>query len=1086
MSETLPPVLPEHLTAFEAYFTSHAQRRLWVLQEMHPDSTAYSLPGAILLEGPFDIDAFRGALQDLVDRHEILRTTFAVVGDQVCQRVHTFAPVALEEIDLRREPNPRSAATLRIAEDAAQPFDLRQGPLFRAMLLRLADTSHVFAYNLHHIITDATSQMILVRELNFLYGARASRTLRQLPPLHLQYKDFAAWQNEALDGPEVASHRDYWLAKFGGDLPELELATDFPRPPVKTFSGRCLVRTWKPELLDALERFARRENATLFLVLTALVRAQLFRYTEQNDIIIGCPVAGRDEPELENQIGIYTNTLALRQMVRAGDTFRAVLERERENFFEAYDHQLYPFDQLVSTLKLRRDVSRAPLFEVSVHLENIDVAELQLGALRVTDFPVEVSSAKLDLSYDFAANSRGLHCHLIYNTDLFREERVLAMQGHLRQLAEAILGDPTQRIESLTMLTRSERAGIVRGFNGEVRSRSEASIPELFEAEARRQPGAQAVVCGEHWLAFAELNARANQLAHYLLAEGVGLETRVGACLPRSVDWIVAVLAILKAGGVYVPLNPAEPLGRVAEILGDAQPPVIITVSDLEDRLPSYFGRVINLDLQWEDEIALASSENPGASPGPRNGAYLIYTSGSTGKQKGVLVEHRGFTHMIRDQIERFGVHADDRGLQFSNISFDASIYELFLALLAGACVVPVPRDVAAEAEAFSRFLERHGITMATLPPSFLRTIGSQTVAPLRLLITAGEAAAPEICLKAARTGRCVNAYGPTEVSVCAACHLVKADSDYRFGVPIGRPVGGSDLYVLDASLNPMPIGVPGELCIGGAGLARGYLNRPDLTAAAFVPDPFGPNPGSRLYRTGDLARWRSDGEIEFLGRKDSQVKVRGHRIELGEVEAALNRLPGVRETVATVRAAPDGSQRLMAYVTASNGPIAESALRAQLRDKLPDSFIPDIIVELATFPLTAAGKIDRKSLPAPESAVSGVAVQMEPRSNVERVLVDIFAGVVGRKQVGLRESFFDLGGNSLMATQAVSRIRKLLRVELSVPVLFESPSIEELAARLLDDEQTPGQMEKIATALLKFENLSKEERANLLARARE
>jgi amino acid adenylation domain-containing protein len=495
---------------------------------------------------------------------------------------------------------------------------------------------------------------------------------------------------------------------------------------------------------------------------------------------------------------------------------------------------------------------------------------------------------------------------------------------------------------------------------------------------------------------------------------------------------------------------------------------------------------VICLDLQWEDEIAFASSENPAAVGGPRNGAYLIYTSGSTGKPKGVLVEHHGFTQMIRDQIERFGVRADDRGLQFSNISFDASIGELFLALLVGACVVPVPREVAADAEAFLRFLERHRITMATLLPSFLRSVGYQAVAPLRLLITAGEAAAPEICLEAARTGRCVNAYGPTEASVCAAYHWVKVDSDYRFGVPLGQPVGASQLYVLDASLNPMPIGVPGELCIGGTGVARGYLNRPDLTGAAFVPDPFGRNPGSRLYRTGDLARWRPDGEIEFLGRKDSQVKVRGHRIELGEVEAALNRLSGVRESVAMVRPGPDGSQRLMAYVIATNGPIAESALRAQLRGKLPDSLIPDLIVELATFPLTAAGKIDRKALPAPESAGRVAAAPIEPRCNVERVLAGIFASVVGRKHVGLRDSFFDLGGNSLMATQTVSRIRDLLRVELSVPVLFESPSIEELAARLLRDEQIPGEMEKIATALLKFEKLSKEERANLLARVRE
>jgi amino acid adenylation domain-containing protein len=1080
-------ISPTCFTGPEAYAASHAQRRLWVLQEMNPSLAAYNICGAILLDGSLDAAAFATALQDLVDRHESLRTTFAARGDQLCQLVHLEAAVAFEEVDLSSTPDPHSAARQLIAHDFAQPFNLSRGPLFRAKLLHLAAGSHVFSYNFHHVITDDTSQMVLVRELSALYSARARRMPNPLPPLEFQYKDFTAWQNEELTGPDAARHREYWLDKFAGELPILELATDFPRPAIKTFAGRTFAALWEPEFLYRLEQFARTEKATLFLVLLALVRVQLFRYTNQNDIVIGTPVAGRDLHELENQIGFYANTLPLRQYVRAGDSFCALLEREKESFAEAYDHQLFPFDQLVSDLNVRRDLSRAPVFEVSVHLRNIDVAELQLGSLRISEFPIKTSSAKLDLSYDFIADATGLHCGLTYNIDLFRVERVRAMHSHLRRLAEEVLRNPQQRIDRLTMLTQEEQAQILTGFNPAKVSWPETTIVEMFEAEVTRHPAAEAVACDETRLTFAELNARANRLANYLINQGVGLESRVGVFLERSVDWLVALLAVMKAGAVYVPLNSSYPLDRLAQLLADARPPVILTNSDLEDHLPVYFARAINLDLEWEDQIATASPDNPALPLLPRNGAYLIYTSGTTGKPKGVLVEHGGFTNMICDQIERFCIRGDNRALQFASVSFDASMYELFLALLAGVCIVPIPRSASSEGDSFLRFLETERITISTLPPSFLRTVGTRALGPMRLLITAGEAAAADICTEIARTGRCINAYGPTEASVCVSCHAVSADGDYRAGVPIGRPISNDQVYILDAALNPVPIGIPGELCVGGAGLARGYLDQPDLTANVFRPDPFGPNPGGRLYHTGDLARWLPNGEIEFLGRKDQQVKVRGHRIELGEVETALNQLPDVREAIVTVRAGPDGNQRLVAYVVAASSPLSIPALRIQLLNVLPESSTPDVFVEVSAFPLNAAGKIDRKLLPALESARgSDTAAPVEPRTDLERVLAGVFAKVLGLAKVGIHDSFFDLGGNSLMATQAVSRIRDLLRVDLSVPTLFESPGIEELAARLLREQAVPDRLEKVARVVVRYQSLSEEEKSAVIARARE
>jgi amino acid adenylation domain-containing protein len=1081
MSLTPFPDAIEALTTPQAYAASHAQRRLWTIAEMSPGSAEYALPGGLLLDGWFDRTAVRAALDALVERHESLRTTFDVLRGVVCQFVHSQAHAALEEIDLRHESDPAAAARKLADVEARRPFDLRRGPLFRVTLLTLADDRCVLLYNLHHIITDEFSNGVVIRELSLLYAAFGSGRPSPLPALELQYKDFAAWQNEHLTGREAEEDKQYWLQKFAGALPVLDLATDFPRPPVRTSSGASVLRTWEPTFLGRIEEFGRERNVTLFLVLVAVVRIHLFRSSGQEEIVIGVPVSSRDDSELEDQIGFYVDTLALRHFMRPWDTFDAVLEREKETFAEAFDHRLYPFDQLVSDLQMPRDASRTPVFQVSVQLQDAAVSGIELGHLRISDFSPGVTHAKLDLSYGFTRDETGLHCSLIYSADLFRAERAEAMLTQLRCLVENAIRAPGARIDRLEMLSEQDRRTVLCAFNETEVSRSEATIVSLFETCAASHAEAPAVIEDERTLTYSQLDAQANRLAHYFIQEGLGLESRVAVFLERSIDWVTVVLGILKAGAVYVPMDPASPRARLAQMLQDARAAAIVTTCALLKRLPSSATRVICLD----QESLSASPNNPSLRLSEASVAYVIYTSGSTGAPKGVVIEHGGFANMIRDQIERLGVGREDRVLQLASVSFDASIWELFVALLAGACVVPIPRAVSLDHEEFRRFLAEHGVTLTVLLPSFLRSIGLQALSSLRLLVTAGEAAASNISREFARTRPCFNIYGPTEASVAAACHAIIPEKDYPFGIPIGRPLSNYRTYVLDPAMNPVPVGVRGELYLGGAGLARGYHDRPALTAASFVPDPFAVRPGGRLYRTGDLVRWNAEGELEFLGRADHQVKVRGRRIELGEVEAALNRLTGVREAVATVCMGTDGNQRLVAYLVPENGRLAAAALRVELGKTLPSGLVPELFVQLPAFKLNTAGKIDRRALPAPEVSAPEIAAGAAPRTDLERVLAGVFGWATGVSQFGIRDSFFDLGGNSLMATQAMSRIRDLLRVEISVTAFFESAGVEELAARLLADAPAPERLEKIAAAVIKFDNLPEEERAAMLAQAR-
>jgi amino acid adenylation domain-containing protein len=1065
----------------QAYAASHAQRRLWTIEQMSPGSPEYTLPSGLLLEGNLNREALRAALNALVERHESLRTTFDVLRGEVCQFVHSQARVALEEIDLRRELD-AAAAARHIAESyALRPFDLRRGPLFRVTLLTLADDRFVLFYNLHHIIADEYSVGLIARDLSALYAACCSGRPKALPALDLQYKDFAAWQNERLADTEALEHKHYWLQKFSGALPVLEIATDLPRPRLRTPASANALLTWEPAFLRKVEAFARKRNVTVFLVLAALVRVHLFRCSGQGDIVVGVPASNRDDSELEHQIGLYVDTFALRQSVSPADGFASVLDREQQTLTEAFDNSLYPFDQLVNDLRIARDPGRTPVFQVSMQLQDAQATSGELDGLRISDFPFSVPHAKFDLSYMFRVDDAGLRCFLIYSTDLFRSDRADAMLGQLRCLAEAAIQAPEERIDRIDMLSERERHTLLHAFNTTEKPRPEATVVGLFEHWAAAQAGAPAVIDGNSTLSYGELNERANRLAHFILQCGQGPQASVAVLLERSVDWVVAVLGILKAGAVYVPVDPTLPSVRVAQIVADAGATSIVTVSALADLLPSSSPHTICLDTASLPQLV----HNPVPQSNGTDVAYMIYTSGSTGVPKGVVVEHRGFANVIRDQIERFDIGPDDRVLQMASVSFDMSIWELFVALLAGGCVASIPRVVSLDSKEVERFLVDHGVTKTLITPSFIRSIGPQALSSLRMLATGGEAASTEICREFARTRPCFNLYGPTETTIIATSHVVDPENEYPLGIPIGKPLSNYQAYVLDPSMNPVPVGVRGELYLGGTGVARCYHKRPALSAAAFVPNPFSAHAGARLYRTGDFVSWNAEGDLIFLGRTDHQVKVRGRRIELGEVEAALNKLTGVSEAVATVFAGPDGNQRLAAYVVPKNGPLAMAALRQELSMSLSDGLIPDVFVQLPAFKLNTAGKIDRAALPSPANSVSEIDVDVAPRTDLERVIAGVFAKLTGVAQCGIRNSFFDFGGNSLMATQAVARIRDLLRVEMSMAAFFEADSVEALAARLMAETRTPERLEKIAATVIKFESLPEEKKAAMIAEAR-
>lgn len=1050
------PTIPEA----DGYELSHAQRRLWILDQLEKNSATYNIASSFLIEGSFSNDAFLSAVRVIHQRHESLRTTFAAIDGVPRQRVagkENKAPFVVVH-DLSQAPDPELEARALFQKEASRPFDLASGPLYRITLLHLGAGRTVFIFVIHHIISDVWSLEIMTSELSSLYNGFLAGKIPELPPLPIQYRDFAAWQNNILASPDMQddgmqTDRAYWLDKLAGPLPLLDLPADHPRPPVKTFNGgtvRCLLGE---DLSRKLHEASAVRGVSLFALLLALVRVLVFRYTGQEDLVIGSPIAGRIHPDLEGQIGFFVNTLALRDRVSAKESFSDLLTRVMAANSEAFDHQNYPFDRLVDELNIPRDLSRSPVFDLLVVLQNIEQASFNLNSAVIREFERFESVSKFDMDFMFTEQDGKIEMLLAYNTDLFDRTTIERLGCHLVQLMRSAVDDPDQPISRLELLTPAEREQILIGWNATAHPRPEACAHQLFEAWAARTPDAAAVVFEEDRITYGALNARANQLAHTLIALGVSSDAPIAISLPRSPAMIVALLGVLKAGGAYVPLDPDYPAERLAFMFEDSGAKILITQENLRHRLPQTTEAILCLDADGPS-IAREPEINPDRTVALEDLAYIIYTSGSTGKPKGVAVAHRGMSNLSRAQIQAFDLTPESRVLQFAPFSFDASVWETIMALCAGAALVLPNTEQRQPGPPLMRHLADAGITHLTLPPTALAAMPQATLPSLEFLIVAGEPCPPALAAFWSKGRRFFNAYGPTETTVCATiAECPHAAIDGARPLPIGRPIANARIYILDDCLQPAPIGVTGELHVGGICLARGYLNRPELTAERFIPDPFGSEPRSRLYKTGDLARYLPDGAIEFIGRADTQVKIRGFRIEPDEIEAALCRFPSIREAVVTAREDRPGDKRLAAYIIPVDGAAPTvSELLDGLKAILPDHMIPSAFVTLDSFPLTPNGKIDRKALPDPRSGdIAGLELGTEyepPRSELERIVARVWEGVLGRGRVGIHDNYFALGGDSIRAIQVVSRLQQQ-RLKAEMLDIFQFPTVAGLAGRI-------------------------------------
>jgi amino acid adenylation domain-containing protein/non-ribosomal peptide synthase protein (TIGR01720 family) len=1039
---------------------SCAQQRLWTLHQLDPGSPAYNISTAVCLSGRLDTAALESSLNEIVRRHEVLRTCFQTVEGQPSLRILPAFSLKLPVLDLRglNGEERQRAVEQETMEDARRPFDLERGPMLRARLLRLDESEHVALLSMHHIASDAWSMGVLVRELGEIYRAFSAGKPSPLPELAIQYGDFSAWQRQDLQDERLEEQLAYWRKQLAG-LPVLELPTDWPRPVGRILAGAARTFELPARLSASLKALAQQENVTLFMLLLGLFQVLLYRYTQQEDIVVGTPIANRNRREIEPLIGFFVNTLVLRTDLSGRPGFRILLGRVRDVALEAYAHQDLPFEQLVGELSPERDVSRNPLFQVMFTLQNAPSHALDLPGLTISPVEIETLMAKFDLTLSLTETETGLAGAFEYNTSLFEATTIARMIDHFTTLAQAVVADPDQSIAALPILPVSESQRLLAEWNQTTTSYPDhLSIAELFEAQAEKSPDAIALDVEEQILSYRELNQRANRLAHHLLKLGIGREALVGICVEQTADMVVGLLGILKAGGAYVPLNPNYPIARLGFMLENTQARVVLTHEKLLQSFPADRVQAVCLDRDWAD-IQRLGAENPSLDLGADSLAYVIYTSGSTGEPKGISVSQRAVVRLVVN-TNYIDLKSSDRVAQISNFAFDAITFEVWGALLHGACLVGVHRDIALSPPHLAQWIHEKKISVLFLTTALFNQVArvSPTAfAPLHHLLFGGELVDPNWVKEVLEQGpprRLLHVYGPTETTTYATWNLVESVPASSSTVPIGRPLSNTEAYVLDANWRPLPIGIPGELYLGGDGLARGYLKRPDLTAEKFIPHPFSRKEGERLYRTGDLVRCRADGKIEFLGRIDQQVKIRGFRIEPGEIDSALSRHPDVAEAVVLAHEDQPGNRSLVAYLVPKPGrEIHIDEVRDHLREQLPDYMIPAHIVRLDCLPLTPNGKVDKRALPAPPASVEADDSYRAPRNELEQLLADVWESVLGREQIGVDNNYFELGGDSISAIQVVSRLNRA-GWQLRVRDLFRNPTIAALAPHLQESER--------------------------------
>ena len=1035
---------------------SFAQQRLWFLDQLHPGRSTYNIARKIRMRGVLDVEALRRSIDGIVARHETLRTTMVAVEGIPQQIIASSLHIPLSVTDLSALPDRETQAQRLSVEEVRRPFDLARGPLLRATLFRLEPEEHLLILTVHHIVSDAWSLGIISREIGALYQAYSRDEPSPLSDLPIQYADYAAWQHRNLQGNKLERELGYWREQLKGVPPALELLTDRPRPPVQSTRGARQSTVIPKRVSDGIKELSRREGVTPFTTLLAAFHTLLGRYTSQQDIVVGSPVAGRTQAETEGLVGFFVNTLALRLDLSGNPTFIELLHRAHEVALGAFAHQDLPFEKLVEELQPERDLRQTPIFQVALAYQNFPSHKLELSGLTLQSETTETGNAKFDLMLYMWQRADGLRAVLEYNLDLFDAGTIIRMLGHFTTLLESIALNPNQRLSELRLLSQEEEHQQLAEWNATASDfPDDRPIHRLFEEQAARTPHAIALEVGDQRITYSELDKRANQLAHYLRARGVGPEVRVGVCLDRSPHLIVALLGVLKAGGAYVPLDPAYPQGRIQLLVKDAHMAVLVT----DDSLQAVHGEsesvaMVRLDRELA-AIARESDQQVRSGVTPANLAYVIYTSGSTGTPKGVAITHRNSAAFLTWAKHATPEAAGARMLATTSISFDLSVYEIFGTLSWGGTVVLV--GSALDLPDRPELRASGAATLLNTVPSAAAALVRMGAVPKGLvqMNLAGEALSRTLVeeLYAGGVGAVFNLYGPTETTTYStAAHLASGE----LGLPgIGRPITNTRAYVLDRELQPVPIGIPGELYLGGAGVARGYLGRPAFTAERFVPDPFGPltgaSAGERLYRTGDRVRWRPEGTLEFLGRLDQQLKLRGFRIEPGEIESVLERHPSVGTAVVMAREDTPGDIRLVAYVVANGASGADPAhLRDFLEQRVPEYMVPSAIVVLDSLPLMPNGKLDRGALPVPESAYPEEGQgYVAPRTPVEEMLAAIWATVLRLERVGIEDNFFALGGHSLLATQVVSRIRTVIGVELPLSALFEDPTVAQLAARI-------------------------------------
>ena len=1074
-----------------------------------PGSTVYNIPIVMRIQVLLNVLALEQSLNEIMGRHEILRTRFMMVDGKPMQAVVPSAVVSLSITDLQDRPAEvrEPEAQHLMAMEIQRPFNLATGPLFRAVLLRLSDTDHILTLLMHHIISDGWSVGILGQELAKLYQAFVYGRPSPLPELPIQYGDFASWQRGWLQGEVLEAQLGYWRKQLAGAPPLLELATDHPRLAMPSFRGASQSFVLLPPTLKALKNLAREGSATLFMVLLAAFCTLLYRYSNQEDIVVGSPIANRNHIEVEGLIGFFTNTLVLRVRISTKSTFRQLLRQIREVTLGAYAHQDLPFEKLVEELQPARELGHNPLFQVMFTLQNAQTTDAaaastlapekaarsmpdapaaggsQPGAVAHITPPVR-GSAKFDITLSMTETPQGVASSWEYNTDLFDDSTITQMIRHFGAVLDGVIADPECALSRLPLLSPQERHHLLKERNPPATNRTPASLlHQMFEDQVERTPDRVALVADGNEFTYSALNAACNRLAQRLRGRGVGPEILVSICLERSPQLVIAILAVLKAGGAYVPLDPSYPQGRLADMIENAQARLLIT----NEQLRRNFARLPLEILYIDDETADRGEPdppNPHSTAVSENACYVIYTSGSTGRPKGVVVPHRAAVNHMAWMRERWSFGADNVVLHKTSASFDASVWEIFVPLIAGARLVIARPDGHRDPAFLVQTMLRERVTDVQFVPSMLELLLLQPdlarCLRLRRMFLGGEALPRSLIERFMKRNpaEVVNLYGPTEVTIqSTAKTAARGLSAGGITEPIGRPISNIQAYVLDENLEPVPVGVPGQLYLGGVGVARGYVACPGLTAERFIPDPFAGKEGSRLYATGDRVRHLADGDLEFLGRIDNQVKLRGFRIELGEIESILTRHPDVRAAAVIVREDTPDDKRITAYAVPRGQPEISEDIRPFLREYLPEYMMPAAIISLTALPLLPNGKLDPSALPAPTGERAALEQSyMAPSTPLEQLLAQIWIEVLGVERVGVADSFFELGGHSLLATQVLTRLRGVLDIDLPLRQFFEAPTVAGLAAAILRPSEDRRRIEKTAELIVNVSNMSDED----------